>query len=216
MFNQSNCNKINNLCKYTKQSYGIRNFPNGEAFPAAYHTLNFGQYEVKGQRNNKIRFDIMKQHFDFKNKNIIDFGCNTGGLLMQLGKSVKSGIGLDYDPRCINCANALNSYYKYDLSFYVCDFDKHDINIVNNYIPSERKIDAVIVLSMGSWVKKWERLYTFASQLSDTMFYEANNRREAVSQLHLLKSLYTNVKIISEHSYDDPSNHGRQLYLFTR
>jgi len=216
MFSSENCKKIQTLCQNTKKSYARGNFPNGEAFASAYHTLNFGTYKIQGQRNNEIRYEIMKKHFDFNNKNIIDFGCNTGGLLMELGKTINSGIGLDYDPRCINCANALNNYNKYNLIFYVCDFDRDDINIVDNYIHNENKIDAVIVLSMGSWVKKWKRLYTYASKLSDTMFYEANNEFEAIPQIELLNTLYKNVKKISKHSYDDPSNHGRQLYLFTR
>ena len=216
MFSQENCNKIQKLFVNTKTAFQRGNFPNGEQFPAAYHTLNFGNIEIKGQRNNVMRVEILKKHFDFKNKNIIDFGCNTGGLLFQLGKDIKSGIGLDYDPRCINCTNALNNYYKYNLNFYVCDFDKDDLTIIKNYIPHERKIDAISILSMGSWVNNWNNLYKFASTLSDTMFFEANNRQEGIPQLELLNKLYTNMKIISKHSYDDPSNHRRQLYLFTR
>ena len=48
------------------------------------------------------------------------------------------------------------------------------------------------------------------------MIFEANNKREGIPQLALLRTLYTNIKLISEYSYDDPSNHGRQLYLLTR
>ena len=84
--------------------------------------------------------NTIKKYIYFKHKNIIDFGCNTGGLLLQLGKDINLGIGLDYDPRCINCANAMNNYYKYNLSFYICDFDKSNLNITFKHIFSCHRI----------------------------------------------------------------------------
>ena len=216
MFSSENCKKIKNLCINTKKALYSHNFPNGEQFEAAYHTLYFGNNVIRGQRDNKMRYDIMTKHFDFNGKNIIDFGCNTGGLLFQMGDSINFGIGLDYDPRCINCANALNHYNTCNIKFYVCDFDRQNLDIIKNYIPHEIKIDAVCVLSMGSWVRNWDRLYRFASSLSDTMIFEANNEEEGVPQLELLNTLYTNIVMISKQSTDDPSNHRRQLYLLTR
>ena len=65
MFSQENCNKIQKLFVNTKTAFQRGNFPNGEQFPAAYHTLNFGNIEIKGQRNNVMRVEILKKHFDF-------------------------------------------------------------------------------------------------------------------------------------------------------
>ena len=109
MFSEENFIKIKKLCLNTKTAYedtvidndehvgtGIRkNFPNGVNFPAAYHTLFFGKFKALGQRNNEMRYHTIKKYIDFKHKNIIDFGCNTGGLLLQLGKDINLGIGLD-------------------------------------------------------------------------------------------------------------------------
>lgn len=216
MYSDKNLDKILKLLVNTKPSFIDRGFTNGVGFDSAYHTLYFGDKRIQGQRDNKIRYEIMKKKINFNNKNVIDFGCNSGGLLFQLGKDISYGIGLDYDYRCINAANCLNNYDKKNLSFYTHDFDRHKLDLINNYIPNEMKIDVVICCAMGSWVKKWDKLYKFISNLSDTMIFETNNKDEGKPQLKLLKSLYDKIELISEKSLDDPSNHLRQLYLLTR
>ena len=216
MYSEQNCNKIINLFKNTKTAFQDGIFTNGVGFEAAYHTLYFGNKRIEGQRDNKIRYEIIKKHLDFSNKNVIDFGCNTGGLLREFSNDINYGIGFDYDSRCINAANCLNYYNNKKLSFYTHDFDKHKLNLIKNYIPNEMKIDITVCCAMGSWVKKWDKLYRFIADLSDTMIFEANNKNEGKPQLKLLESLFDNIEMISEKSLDDPSNNLRQLYLLTR
>jgi len=148
MLSEQDAKKILNLMQHTKGRFEAFNFPNGENFKAAYHSLDLGDKIIQGQRNCKERVDIMRKYVDFKDKNVMDMGCNTGNILFQLSDDVKYGIGLDYDSRCINCAHCLNSHYKYNLQFYVCDFDKTKLNIIDNFI--NEPIDVVFVLSMGS------------------------------------------------------------------
>ena len=127
MYSDKNLGKIIKLMENTKPSFIGGGFTNGVGFDSAYHTLYFGEKRIQGQRDNKIRYEIMKKKINFNKKNVIDFGFKTGGLLFQLGKDVSYGIGFDYDSRCINVANCLNNYEKKNLSFYTHDFDRNKI-----------------------------------------------------------------------------------------
>jgi len=205
--------KILNLMKHTKGRFEKMNFPNGEQFQAAYHTLHLFDKDILGQRNCKVRVDIMKEYVDFKDKNVMDLGCNTGGILFQLGEIVKNGIGLDYDDRHVNCANCMNGYYKFDFQFYTFNFDKTNLNIIDNFI--NEPIDIVFVLSMGSWVKKINELYRYVAKISPIMIVEMNSEKEEGPQLEVIRKLYKEVKFIG-FSLDDPSNHGRKLYICSK
>jgi len=204
--------KIVNLMQHTKGAFESGNFPNGEAFKAGYHTLDLGDTSIQGQRNCKIRVDIIKEYVDFKDKNVIDFGTNTGGMLFQLGDIIHNGIGIEYDHRHVNCATCLNSYYKYNLQFYVHDLNKpYSLDLINNFI--NQPINIVLMLSLGSWIPHWKELYTYASKISPIMILETNNEDEEPPQIELVKKLYQSVLFIG-HSKDDISkNFRRKLYI---
>ena len=57
---------------------------------------NIDNLSIKGQREPSQRLAIIKKHVNFENKNVIDFGCNSGGMLFHLPE-IKQGIGIDYD-----------------------------------------------------------------------------------------------------------------------
>ena len=175
-----------------------------------YHSFNLNNINIVGQRNPKKRLKIIKEYVDFNDKIVLDFGCNSGGMLLHLFE-IKKGIGYDFNNNCINAAKYINSILKYnnDLSFYVKDLNSLDFSEIKDI-----KIDIVFLLALGSWIKKWKELYTFAVNNSNLIIYETNNDKEAMQQLKLFEELKCDIKLISMSSTDDnTNNHGRKTYL---
>ena len=55
--------------------------------------------EILGQRDPKKRIKLIQPHIDFKNKTVLDVGCNSGEVLFNLYRSgIKYGVGIDFDP----------------------------------------------------------------------------------------------------------------------
>ena len=69
-----NLKKIINLLNYTKRS--SVSYSAG-AFDVGYHSFNIEGVELKGQRNPVERFANIP--YDFKDKTVLDIGCNQGG-----------------------------------------------------------------------------------------------------------------------------------------
>jgi len=178
-----------------------------------YHSFNLFNINLTGQRNPKERLDIMRKHYSFDDKYIIDIGCNTGGMLFHCTE-IKKGRGVDYDEKCIDAANTIKSCM---LIFDHIDFIQRDLDKENgDIIFSDGRADAVFLLSIGSWIKKWRELYTLAINNTDTIFLETNNQSEGVAQLKLFEDAGCKIEMISSESKDDvTNNHGRSTYLIT-
>ena len=123
-----------------------------------YHSFNIYNINIPGQRNPIKRLEIIRKHIDFKNKTVLDFGCNSGGMLLHL-PDIKKGIGYDFNNNCIIAANYINNILQYnnDLTFFV-----KDLNFMNFHEIKDIKVDVLFLLALGSWIKNWEKLYTYA------------------------------------------------------
>ena len=175
-----------------------------------YHSFNICNINIPGQRNPMKRLQLIRQHVDFKNKTVLDFGCNSGGMLLHL-PDIKKGIGYDFNTNCIKAANYINNILQYDndLTFFVKDLNSLTFGEIKDV-----QIDVLFLLALGSWIKKWEELYTYAVGKCNLIVYETNNDREAKPQLNLFKKLKCDISLISLSSTDDiTNNHGRKTYL---
>lgn len=177
-----------------------------------YHSYNIGDIEIVGQRNPKIRLDILREHINFDNKKVIDFGCNVGAMLHHLHE-IGSGIGFDYDIRCIDAANNISGI----LDRRNIEFHKHDFDI-NSYDDLIKKInfnpDIILLLSIGSWVKSWKKLYEICIGYDCNIILETNNDIEGKDQLDLFRDNDMTIELISPESIDDSTgNYGRKTYL---
>lgn len=172
-----------------------------------YHTHYIDGQELKGQRDTKVRLDIFKQHVDFAEKTVIDFGCCTGAMLFYLN-NIKSAIGLDVDPKYISAANLIRDYLKKDnITFKV-------FNLERNLDSLGIQADISMCLSLGSWIKNWKELYKYCYDNTDMMILETNNEQEGIKQIDYVRSLYSSVERVCDSSKDDRTgNHRRQLWI---
>ena len=201
-----NCIK-NTMMKTTTKQYS-NSWSNRTNY--GYHSFNIFNINIPGQRNPTQRLNIIKKSVDFKDKTIIDFGCNSGGMLLHLPE-IKGGFGYDFSRDCINTANFMNKTIKFNDNLRFIEKDLNDTNFpeLNNV-----EVDIIFLLALGSWIKNWKELYTYAVNKTKLIIYETNNDEEAKPQLELFKELNCEITIISSQSTDDITNNlGRKTYL---
>ena len=175
-----------------------------------YHSFNFYNINIPGQRNPVKRLGYIKKFIDFKNKSVLDFGCNSGGMLLHLPE-IKKGFGYDFNPDCIKSAEFMNNILQFNDNL---TFIQKDLNDVNFPELENTKVDIIFLLALGSWIKNWRELYTFSIKKSKTIIYETNNDMEARPQLKLFRDFKCDISIISAESDDDITNNlGRKTYL---
>lgn len=177
-----------------------------------YHSYNIGDVSILGQRNPNVRLRNYKKHIDFKNKVVLDFGCNVGAMLHHL-ENIKLGIGFDYDKNCINAAIEISKILgRNNLNFFAHDFDKNEYSELKNKI--SEKPDIIFLLSLGSWVKSWEKLYSLCCDFNCIIVLEVNNEEEGSKQLDFFKKRGLNTELILDNSLDDcTGNNRRRSYI---
>lgn len=117
-----------------------------------YYNYSFGNSKFKGLRNSLNR--IKQIPINFKNKTILDLGCNAGGMLFPIAKTIKYGFGYDFDEDAISLANKIKKDNNINnLDFYVMDFEKDELKFP--------KTDIVFMLSIANWVSNWKKNYFF-------------------------------------------------------
>jgi hypothetical protein len=204
--------EISNALIKTTTTHHYNGWSNKRA-PHGYHSFNLFNINFEGQRNPKMRLDIMRKHYKFDDKYIIDLGCNTGGMLFHC-LEMKKGHGFDFDKFCIDACNTIkNKMQIYDaINFSQIDLDKED----QATIFSNGRADVVFLLSLGSWIKKWSDLYKLVIDNTDTIFLETNNDEEGKPQLLLFETHGCKIEMIAESSKDDiTKNNLRKMYKIT-
>ena len=181
-----------------------------------YHSYNLEGVLIEGQRKPSARLSHMRQKIDFKNKNVLDLGCNVGSMLHHLSPEINRGIGLDFDAKCITAAKNISDILEYDnLNFHIHDFDKNSYKSMFEKV--DFKPDIVFILSLGSWVKNWKPLYLTCLKYECVIVLETNNDTEGAPQLEFFQKNGLTIESLAEHSKDDSTgNHGRKTYLISR
>lgn len=209
--NDMDIDKVLGLLNYAKTSGKSYN---GSFYNSAYHSLDLKGHYFRGQRECNLR--LKKIPYDFKDKVVLDIGCNVGGMLHSLSDKVNKGIGIDYDYRLINAANAIKTINSSNnLSFYIFDLENEDLNLINNYIlSSKEKVDICFLLSICMWIKNWKEVIRFVTEISDNLLFETNGTDEQqLEQIEELKKYYNNIQLIERVSNDDPGQPHRILIL---
>ena len=204
-----NVKKIINLLNYTKKS--SVSYSAG-SFDVGYHSFNIDGVELKGQRNPVERFKNIP--YDFKDKTILDIGCNQGGMINAIADKITFGVGIDYDSRMINAANRMKIHNGNNhTNFFVFDLENEDLNYINDFLPSN-KVDVVFLLSVCMWINNWKDVIKLTKEISSHLLFESNGKpHQQAEQLDYIKKIYTQVDLINEKSDDDPSQKNRRLYF---
>lgn len=182
-----------------------------------YHSFKIQNIELPGQRQPWVRLNKIKKYFDFTNKTLIDFGCNTGGMVFHLPE-LKTAYGLDFNTDCIKSCNYISSILQHKTNYYFFQQDLNNFDI-KKFINEKNinKIDVIFLLSLGSWIKNWKELYNQSILYCNNIILETNNDDEGRPQLTYFESLNCNITLISNESDDDITrNVGRKTYLITQ
>ena len=181
---------------------------------AGYHSVRIDGDVYKGQRDPEKR--LAKVGYEFKGKRVLDVGCSNGGLLHALSDQLSFGVGVDFNSKCINAANALKAVNHIDnIHFYTFDLDKENIEMLRHFVLGE-PVDICFFFNISIWVKRWKEVFSLCSELSETMLFEAHGSDEQQDeQLAYVQSVYQNVLIVSEKSDDDPTYAKRKMYICT-
>ena len=179
-----------------------------------YHSFDINNIKLIGQRNPNIRLKKIKEYINFENKTLIDFGCNNGGMIFHIPE-LRKAIGIDFDANCIKSCEEMSLLLGYDIEY---KFKRQDLNkfdlIKYLYEEEMNKVDIIFLLSLGSWVKNWEKLYKDSLKKSEIIVLETNNDKEGLPQLELFRKLECEIIMISDKSDDDMTgNIGRKTYL---
>lgn len=198
--------RVSNYAKDPTKSYG------GKSFYSGYHDLKLKGNVYKGQRDNSVRLSNIK--YDFKDKVVLDIGCNSGGILHELAPIIKYGVGIDSNYNYINLANLIKDCNQtYNVNFYTFNLDKQNISNISDLVLKD-KIDVCFFLSMAKWVKNWIEVVKYCSLISPVLFFETNgSRKEQNTQEKVVRQYYPNTIIVYKQSLDDVSQHDRRLLM---
>jgi SAM-dependent methyltransferase len=204
-------NQILNVLNYTKSSNSVYS---AEEFPAAYHTIKIAGQRILGQRDPTKRFSNIP--IDFRNKSVLDIGCNQGGMVHEVSSVIKWGVGIDFDARMVNAANRVRSANgSGNTSFYVFDLEKDPLELLGDLLP-ERVVDVCFLLSVCMWIRNWREVIDFAREHSRFLVFETNGTDDQQrEQIEYLSGTYRDVRQLSGTSEDDPIQKARQLFLLS-
>jgi SAM-dependent methyltransferase len=181
-----------------------------------YHSFDLFNIHIPGQRSPVKRFEKIKKFYDFTGKRVLDLGCNTGGMLFHIPE-IQQGIGIDYDDNCIQSCKIFRERLNFACELDFFRGDLNELTIVEFCKEKTFSPDIVFLLSLGSWVKSWRKLYIESYRVSNTVLLETNNDGEGKEQLNLFIQLGAHIQLVSDKSDDDSTgNTGRKTYLITK
>ena len=189
----NNVDKVLGVINYTKSD---KNSYGGPRFEAGYHSFVLEDKLYKGTRDNINRINQVKG-FDFTDKVVLDIGCNMGGVLHSIGKTIKYGVGVDVSFKCINAANLVKDLNKQsNLSFYVFNLDNEDFRLINDFVLADR-VDICMFLAVAMHINKWREVIQFCFETSDTLLFEANGKQhKQTAQIDFINNLYNKVTFL--------------------
>ena len=123
----SNLNKINQLCISLK--------------PWRKGPFLIMQNEINSEWDSSIKFNIIKNHLDIKDKDVADIGCNNGYYMFRmLGLNPKSITGFDPSALCKCQFDFINHFMQSNIQFELLG--------IEDLVHYDRKFDFIICLGV--------------------------------------------------------------------
>lgn len=206
--------KMRNLLKNTVDKPLANGWHNRTEF--GYHSFDLFNIHIPGQRSPLKRFQKIKKYYDFTGKNVLDLGCNTGGMLFHIPE-IAHGVGVDIDERCLEACAYFRKYLWFANKMNFFREDLNTLNVKNLCQSVDFAPDIIFLLSLGSWVTNWKALYEQCFDAANSILLETNNDREGYEQVMFFFEKGATITCVSTQSDDDSTgNFGRKTYLIQK
>ena len=154
---------------YDKKLY-LGSSDNRNAF---YHGVPFKgeiDYCLRDNSSEKLRLLLLNE--DFRNKRVLDLGCNVGFFAFSLASQAKEVVGIDHDEVAIAKAKELCGKYNIKNIKFISE------KISTQLLKDLGSFDVVLALSILPWVNKssknpyeiWEQIYSNKTVYTELMY----------------------------------------------
>src|SRR3989344_8855964 len=162
--------------KFSKKSviYSEKMYPgSSDNKKLFYHNVPFSGEIIHFIRDNSPeRLNILLMNQDFKNKRVLDLGCNIGFFAFSIANQAREVIGVDYDQVAINKAKELSKKYNVKNVRFISK------EITENLLKDLGHFDVVLCLSVLPWLKKadknhleiWKAIFSNKIVYSELMY----------------------------------------------
>lgn len=172
-----------------RNKYIVDTFKRIFQFGGSYTSIYInGKLVAEGGRDPFTRLNLLP--LDFKNKTVIDLGCNCGGMLFALSDKIKKGIGYEINEEAVNNANTIKENFNIkNLDFFVKDLEK-----LETIEPID--IDIMFMLSISRWVRTWKEVIKKLDP--KTLVFEAHGKpHEVEDQVNFINQHFSKVVHLS-------------------
>jgi len=121
----------------------------GRGFTGAYQTIFIDdECTIEGGRHKNVRNNILNNLRFVKDKTVIDFGCNVGGVCIDAKNAgATSVVGVDISQSAIGLAKELVGIVDLDIDYKVIDLDATDEEVFRETV-SRDNFDVALLLSI--------------------------------------------------------------------
>lgn len=154
--------------------------------------------------------------FDFRDKVVLDLGCNMGDMLHALANTIRKGYGFDVNPSCVNAAHLTKDLCNIsNLEFFTFDPEEQNLALLKCFL-LRQSVDISFLFSTRNWSEQWPGILEQAAKLSPAMLFEAEILQQQSNRVNLLRKYYEKIELVAEvldENCGSSSPTRRQLYL---
>jgi predicted Ser/Thr protein kinase/SAM-dependent methyltransferase len=174
----------------------------------AYYALNFEGLELPGERSWEDRWEVLRGITDFKDKRVLELGCNMGLLSVYLRKfaGASEGWGVDHDESIVQSARLVaDAFAEPSIRWSVVDL-ADDIEAVDELVAFNS--DIITCLNVWNWVPDRALLSRLLASAPEIIF---EGHEAADVETARLRSLgFEDVGLVTVTERGRPLLHGRK------
>lgn len=145
---------------------GMHSDANAPGQGIAYYSLDLVGCHFPGERPWVLRWHEISERVDFKNKRVLELGCNLGlfsAFACRVG--ARECVGVDHDSEILEGARLVSKAFHVNNEFYQVDFD-----VDKSWEDRLRGFDLVIALSVVNWLTNRERFLSFLGKHAEVLY----------------------------------------------
>lgn len=150
--------------------------PTGGSQGMPYYSLEINGVHLQGERPWEVRWDLVKDILDYKEKKILELGCNVGltstCLLKYRGALASTGLDRTYEtlaafgtPRLMEASALVQEAFGVFVDIIQADINNSDYEEILGY-----DYDVVFCMSFLKWVDDKHRLLDYLANFSHVIF----------------------------------------------